>query len=182
MYHPQTDGQTEHVNQCVEQYLWNFWSYQQDNWVDWIGPAEFQYTNLIHPLAQLLFMPIMAFTPPFILPLSRKQLPLPPLTSEITFITFNLSYRQNSNSLKRLPCRNMTPIMLKPLFSPLEILSCSHSVSQSMTHTGGCQTYFPQSCTRCIGLGSILSDQNKGQIRQPELGCKQMQASVHQHI
>src|SRR5260370_22820060 len=31
-YHLQTDGQTEHVNQCVEQYLHNFCLYQQDNW------------------------------------------------------------------------------------------------------------------------------------------------------
>ena len=47
-YHPQTDGQTEQVNQCVEQYLRNFCSYQQDDWVDWVALAEFQYNNLIH--------------------------------------------------------------------------------------------------------------------------------------
>ncbi len=31
-YHPQTDGQTERVNQVLEQYLRVFASYNQDNW------------------------------------------------------------------------------------------------------------------------------------------------------
>ena len=47
-YHPQSNGQTEHINQCIKQYLRNFCSYQQDDWVDWVGLAEFQYNNLIH--------------------------------------------------------------------------------------------------------------------------------------
>src|SRR5260221_12650939 len=56
-------------------------------------------------------------------------------------------------------------------------------LSQSMTHTGACRTYFPRPQTRCIDPRSILRDQNKGLIRQPELGCKQqMLTSVHHHI
>ena len=31
-YHPKTDGQTEWVNQILEQYLWVFINYQQDDW------------------------------------------------------------------------------------------------------------------------------------------------------
>jgi hypothetical protein len=31
-YHPQTNGQTERVNQEVEKYLWAFVNYQQDDW------------------------------------------------------------------------------------------------------------------------------------------------------
>src|SRR5260221_8826038 len=51
-------------------------------------------------------------------------------------------------------------------------------LSQSMTHTGACRTYFPRPQTRCIDPRSILRDQNKGLIRQPELGHKhQMLAS-----
>src|SRR5260221_9717672 len=31
-YHPQTDGQTEHVNQEIEAYLWVFMSHRQADW------------------------------------------------------------------------------------------------------------------------------------------------------
>ena len=34
IYHPQTDGQAEHTNQTLEQYLRCFLSYQQDDWAD----------------------------------------------------------------------------------------------------------------------------------------------------
>ncbi|KAJ1589802.1 hypothetical protein NDA12_001083 [Ustilago hordei] len=33
-YHPQTDGQTERVNQVVEQYLRMYCNYEQDDWAD----------------------------------------------------------------------------------------------------------------------------------------------------
>src|SRR6266436_3112923 len=57
------------------------------------------------------------------------------------------------------------------------------ALSQSVTRTGACRTYFPRPRTRRIDPGSILRDQNKGLIRQPELGCKhQMLVSVHHHI
>src|SRR5258707_15875169 len=46
------------------------------------------------------------------------------------------------------------------------------AVSRSATCTGACRTYFPRPWTICIDPGSILRDQNKGLIRQPELGCK----------
>ena len=31
-FHPETDGQTERVNQTLEQYLRSYCSYQQDDW------------------------------------------------------------------------------------------------------------------------------------------------------
>ena len=40
-YHPQSDGQTERVNQELEQYLWIFCSKQQDNWDKLLPDAEF---------------------------------------------------------------------------------------------------------------------------------------------
>jgi len=44
-YHPQGDGQTERVNQTLEQYLRVFCSYQQDNWATLLPLAEFSYNN-----------------------------------------------------------------------------------------------------------------------------------------
>jgi len=47
-YHPQTDGQTERVNQELEQYLRVFIDHRQEQWPDWLGTAEFVYNNKVH--------------------------------------------------------------------------------------------------------------------------------------
>jgi len=47
-YHPQTDGQTERVNQELEQYLRVSIDHRQEQWPDWLGTAEFVYNNKIH--------------------------------------------------------------------------------------------------------------------------------------
>jgi hypothetical protein len=47
-YHPQTDGQTERVNQVLEQYLRCFVDDQQKEWVQLLPQAEFAYNNTVH--------------------------------------------------------------------------------------------------------------------------------------
>jgi len=42
------DGQTERVNQILEQYLRVYINYQQDNWVNLLPLAEFVYNNTSH--------------------------------------------------------------------------------------------------------------------------------------
>jgi hypothetical protein len=42
-FHPQTDGQTERVNQVLEGYLRHYSSFQQDDWVDLLPLAEHAY-------------------------------------------------------------------------------------------------------------------------------------------
>jgi IS30 family transposase len=44
-YHPEGDGQTEHMNQTLEQYLCIYCNYQQDNWLELLPLAEFSYNN-----------------------------------------------------------------------------------------------------------------------------------------
>ncbi|SLM35309.1 reverse transcriptase domain protein [Lasallia pustulata] len=44
-YHPQTDGQTERLNQTLEQYLRNYMNYQQDNWVELLPVAQLAYNT-----------------------------------------------------------------------------------------------------------------------------------------
>lgn len=48
VFHPQTDGQTEQVNQELEQYLRLFVSHRQDDWPEWLSIAEFSYNNKVH--------------------------------------------------------------------------------------------------------------------------------------
>ncbi|MBW0548166.1 hypothetical protein O181_087881 [Austropuccinia psidii MF-1] len=38
-YHPETDGQTERLNQILEQYPWIYVSYHQDDWNTWLPLA-----------------------------------------------------------------------------------------------------------------------------------------------
>jgi transposase InsO family protein len=47
-YHPQTDGQTERVNQVLEGYLRIFTSRRQDNWDNLLPTGEFFYNNTKH--------------------------------------------------------------------------------------------------------------------------------------
>jgi hypothetical protein len=46
-FHPQTDGQTERVNQVLEQYLRCTVDYQQVNWNQLLPMAEFAYNNTV---------------------------------------------------------------------------------------------------------------------------------------
>ncbi len=47
-FHPQTDRQTEHVNQEIEKYLRIFINYQQTDWSNWLPLAEFAHNNWVH--------------------------------------------------------------------------------------------------------------------------------------
>ena len=44
-FHPQTNGQTERVNQELEQYLRMFIDHRQEQWPEQLGIAEFTYNN-----------------------------------------------------------------------------------------------------------------------------------------
>ena len=47
-YHPQTDRQTERINQEVGTFLQHYVNYQQDNWIEWLVVTEFSYNNKKH--------------------------------------------------------------------------------------------------------------------------------------
>ena len=44
-YHPQIDGQTEKMNQKLEQYLQFFVDHKQKDWPEWLASAEFVINN-----------------------------------------------------------------------------------------------------------------------------------------
>jgi len=52
-YYSQTDGQTERINQELEQYLRVFIDHRQEQWPDWLGTAEFAYNNKIYIVTKI---------------------------------------------------------------------------------------------------------------------------------
>ena len=56
-FHLQTDGQTERMNQELEQYLRFFVDYRQKDWPEWLASAEFTINNKVHSTTKMsLFM------------------------------------------------------------------------------------------------------------------------------
>ncbi|SOV04760.1 uncharacterized protein UDID_17177 [Ustilago sp. UG-2017a] len=52
-YHPQSDGQTERINQVLEQFLRGYSNHLQRDWSDLLPLAEFSYNNAEHASTQL---------------------------------------------------------------------------------------------------------------------------------
>jgi len=52
-YHPQTDGQTERVNQCLETYLRCFVHACPQQWSSWLSLSEFWYNTGFHTALQM---------------------------------------------------------------------------------------------------------------------------------
>ena len=74
-YHPETDGQTERVNQILKQYLWVFINYQQDDWKHLLPLVEFAYNITQHAVTSVtLFFPNKGFHPK--LEVSLESVPL----------------------------------------------------------------------------------------------------------
>jgi len=57
-FHPQTDGQTEWMNQELEQYLRLFIEHRQKDWLEWLAMAEFTVNNKVHTATKV--SPFMA--------------------------------------------------------------------------------------------------------------------------
>jgi len=46
-YHPQTDGQSERMNQEVEKYLRAYVGYHQNDWTEWLATCQFAMNNTV---------------------------------------------------------------------------------------------------------------------------------------
>lgn len=52
-YHPQTDGQTERVNQCLENYLRSMVFQEPKQWCNWLPLTEWWYNTSYHTSLQM---------------------------------------------------------------------------------------------------------------------------------
>jgi hypothetical protein len=52
-YHPQTDGQTERINQDINSYLQSYCNYEQNDWASMLAMAEYAYNNSKHAATKI---------------------------------------------------------------------------------------------------------------------------------
>ena len=64
-YHPQSDGQTERVNRCLENYLRCMTANRPIQWKKWLSAAEWWYNTNFHSGLQCTpFEALYGYTPP----------------------------------------------------------------------------------------------------------------------
>ncbi|KAM2504337.1 hypothetical protein PS1_038271 [Malus domestica] len=68
-FHPQTDGQTEVLNRCLETYLRCLYSLQPKQWLTWLPWAEWSYNTSYHSAAKMTPYEIVYGQPPPHVPL-----------------------------------------------------------------------------------------------------------------
>ena len=88
-YHPQTDGQTEVVNRCLETYLRCVTNDQPKTWYQWLSLAKWWYNTTYHSSIQVtLFEALYGYAPPV-------HLPYLPKTSLVSKVDLQLQDREN---------------------------------------------------------------------------------------
>src|SRR5713101_4769044 len=139
-YHPQTDGQTEHLNQELEQFLCAFCNMRQSNWVPLLPFTEFAHNSHTHSTIECTpFEALMGFTP-HSLP-TQFNSPSTPFISECLYFLSCLwtdllatqklaSQTWNSNS-HPIPYQVRDQVWLKgknlwTSFSSYKLASCYH--------------------------------------------------------
>ena len=64
-YHPQSDGQTERVNQCLENYLRCMAFQEPKKWCSWMPLAEWWYNTTYHTVTKFTpFQALYGYPPP----------------------------------------------------------------------------------------------------------------------
>jgi len=98
-YHPQTDGQTERVNQCLEAYLRNMVFQEPKKWSLWVPMAEWWYNTSYHSSLKMTpFEALYHYPPPMIGEFSLEEARCPAATALLTDRE-NIMQRLKSNLL-----------------------------------------------------------------------------------
>jgi len=115
-FHPQTDGQTEQLNQTIEAYLRAFVSKEQGNWTTLLPMAEFAYNNSVTMGSRLtLFFVNYGVHPNALDPLTLE--PLNPASTVYAhwMRTVHEKSRKRQEDTQERMCRYTDPARKEPL-------------------------------------------------------------------
>ncbi len=100
-FHPQTNRQTEQVNQEIEKYLRIFVNYRQTNWSDWLPLAEFAHNNQVHSTTGKSPFMVLYRCNPRVLPDSPRSSPfMNPAATEFA-TTMSQIHKETRDALKK---------------------------------------------------------------------------------
>ena len=74
LFHPQTDRQTKHINQELEQYLQLFIDHKQKDWLEWLASAEFVVNNKAYSTTKMSLVRNRSATKPVTLKVCNIKL------------------------------------------------------------------------------------------------------------
>ncbi len=101
VFHPQTDGQIEHVNQEIEKYLRIFVNYQQTDWSDWLPLAEFAHNNQVHSTTGKSPFMVLYGRNPWVLPNSPRPSPFTNPTAAEFVTTMSQIHKETHDALEK---------------------------------------------------------------------------------
>jgi hypothetical protein len=114
-YHPQTDGQTERVDQCLEQYLRCAVHDHPHKWRQWLALAEFWYNTTYHTTLECSpFKILYGYTPPvMVVPWLREEGDMDVTTwlqeRQVASELLREKLAQAQNRMKQMADRGRTP-------------------------------------------------------------------------
>jgi len=88
-YHPQSDGQTEVVNRCLENYLRCMCHARPEQWSKWLALAEYWYNTNYHTSSKMTPFEVVYGQPPPV------HLPYLPGESKVAVVARSLQEREN---------------------------------------------------------------------------------------
>ncbi|MBW0585338.1 hypothetical protein O181_125053 [Austropuccinia psidii MF-1] len=121
-YHPETDKQTERVDQILEYYLWLYVSYNQDDWNTWPPLPEFAYNNSDHSSTkQSLFFTVYGRDPQFDSVQITQETPAGKLSKKIQSVQQDVK-RELEVAINRPKRYEDNSRASPPVFNPGEIV------------------------------------------------------------
>jgi hypothetical protein len=74
-YHPQTDGQSERLNQWLEQYVRIYTNYQQTDWTAWLPLVQYVHNSWTSSTTKKMPFDLMGYTLQLHVSMSQSHIP-----------------------------------------------------------------------------------------------------------